>query len=82
MANESDVALQLMQQLLSGATLISGPVLIAKLLPALIVSIPQAVTKVQDMSLTLAPKLAAAVIALTVFRPWIFPRCLGAIEGD
>lgn len=70
----SDVALQLMSQLLWGALLISAPVLVATLVVGLLISILQVVTQVQDMSLTFVPKLVAAVAALTVFGPWMLRK--------
>jgi flagellar biosynthesis protein FliQ len=72
----SDVALQLMSQLLWGAMLISAPVLIATLAVGLLVSVLQVITQVQDMSLTFIPKLVAAVAALTVFGPWMLRKLL------
>lgn len=70
----SDLALQLMGELLWGAVLISAPVLIATLAVGLIVSIFQVITQIQDMSLTFIPKLVAAVLALMFFGPWMLRK--------
>jgi flagellar biosynthetic protein FliQ len=70
----SDLALQLMGELLWDAVFISAPVLIATLAVGLIVSILQVITQVQDMSLTFVPKLVAAVVALTFFGPWMLRK--------
>lgn len=77
----SDVALQLMAQLLWGALLICAPVLIATLVVGLFVSVLQVVTQVQDMSLTFIPKLVAAAVALTVFGPWMLRKLLLLTSG-
>ena len=70
----SDLALQLMSELLWDAMLISAPVLIATLAVGLIVSILQVITQIQDMSLTFIPKLVAAVVALIFFGPWMLRK--------
>lgn len=72
----SDVVLQLSSQLLWNALLISAPVLGLTLLVGLVVSVLQVVTQVQDMSLTFIPKILSAVIALTVFGPWMLRTLL------
>ena len=72
----SDVALQLMAQLLWGAVLICAPILLSTLVVGLLVSVLQVVTQVQDMSLTFIPKLVAAVAALTIFGPWMLRKLL------
>ena len=77
----SDVAIQLMAQLLWGAVLICAPILIATLVVGLVVSVLQVVTQVQDMSLTFIPKLVAAVAALTVFGPWMLRKLLLLATG-
>ncbi|MBV8636341.1 MAG: flagellar biosynthesis protein FliQ [Burkholderiaceae bacterium] len=72
----SDVALQLSSQLFWNALLISAPVLGLTLLVGLVVSVLQVVTQVQDMSLTFIPKIVSAIIALTVFGPWMLRTLL------
>ncbi|PRC93898.1 flagellar biosynthesis protein FliQ [Solimicrobium silvestre] len=72
----SDVVLQLSSQLLWNAILISAPILGLTLLVGLTVSILQVVTQVQDMSLTFIPKVLSAVVALTVFGPWMLHKLL------
>lgn len=72
----SDVALNLMAQLLWGAVVICGPVLACTLLVGLAVSVLQVVTQVQDMSLTFIPKLIATVVALTLFGSWMLRKLL------
>jgi len=72
----SDVVLQLSAQLLWNVLLIAAPVLGITLLVGLVVSVLQVVTQVQDMSLTFIPKMVSAVIALTVFGPWMLRTLL------
>lgn len=72
----SDFALQLMSELLWNAVLIAAPLLGLTLAVGLLVSIFQAVTQVQEMSLTFVPKLLVAVLTLVVFGPWMLRKLL------
>lgn len=51
--------------------LLSGPMLILSLVVGLIVSIFQAATQINEMTLTFIPKLVAMGLALLVFLPWM-----------
>jgi flagellar biosynthetic protein FliQ len=51
--------------------LVSGPMLLAGLVVGLLVSIFQAVTQIQEMTLTFIPKILAVMIALLFFFPWM-----------
>lgn len=77
----SDFALQLSAQLLWNAALISAPILGVTLIVGLIVSIFQAVTQIQEMSLSFVPKLLAAAVVVVVFGPWMLKRLLTFASG-
>ncbi|MDQ2999815.1 MAG: flagellar biosynthesis protein FliQ [Fibrobacterota bacterium] len=51
--------------------LLSGPMLILALVVGLIVSIFQAATQINEMTLTFIPKLVAMGLALLIFLPWM-----------
>ncbi len=51
--------------------LLSMPLLIVSLVAGLIVSIFQAVTQIQEMTLTFIPKILATAIALIFLAPWM-----------
>lgn len=72
----SDLALQLLTDVLWHALLIAAPLLLITLLVGVVVSVLQVVTQVQEMSLTYIPKIVAAVIVLVVFGPWMLKRLL------
>ena len=72
----SDIALQLINELLWNAVLIAAPLLVVTLVVGLVVSVLQAVTQIQEMSLTFVPKLLAAVAVLAVTGPWMLRRML------
>jgi flagellar biosynthetic protein FliQ len=69
-----DLALQLFAQALWVAVVVSAPVLGVTLAVGLVISVLQAVTQVQDMSLMFIPKLLSAVIVLVLFGPWMLKR--------
>ena len=56
---------------------LAGPVLAAGLVAGVVVSLFQAVTRIQDMTLTLIPKMVAVVASLALFGPWMLERLLG-----
>ena len=66
-----DTSLQLLSQLLWKAVLISAPLLISVLLVGVLISILQAVTQIQEMTLTFVPKLVVCVVVLVVAGPWM-----------
>jgi flagellar biosynthesis protein FliQ len=73
----SDLALQLLSEVLWNALLISAPLLAVTLLVGLLVSVVQVVTQVQEQSLTFIPKIIAAVVVLVVCGPWMLKRLVG-----
>lgn len=59
------------QQALYVMLMIASPMLIAALLVGLIVSILQAATQINEMTLSFIPKLVAILAALVIAGPWI-----------
>jgi flagellar biosynthetic protein FliQ len=55
---------------------ISGPLLGFGLVAGLIVSIFQAVTSIQEMTLTFIPKILAVILALVLFGSWMLTKML------
>lgn len=51
--------------------LLSAPVLLLGLIAGLAVSIFQAVTQINEMTLTFIPKLIAIYLGLALFLPWM-----------
>ncbi len=58
------------QDLLWTALLLSGPALAASLLVGLVVSLLQAMTALQDQTLSLVPKLLVVALVLIWTMPW------------
>jgi flagellar biosynthetic protein FliQ len=53
---------------------IAAPILVIGLAVGLCIALFQAVTQLQEQSLTFVPKIAAMVVAATIFIPWIADR--------
>jgi len=70
----SDLAIQLFSQLMWTTALIAAPVLATTLVVGLLVSVFQAVTQIQEMSLTFIPKLLATAVVLVTVGPWMLKR--------
>jgi flagellar biosynthesis protein FliQ len=51
--------------------LVSSPMLILALVVGLAISILQAITQIQEMTLTFIPKIIAVAVALIIFLPWM-----------
>lgn len=47
------------------------PLLLFGLVVGVVVSILQAVTSIQEMTLTFVPKILAVILALVIFGPWM-----------
>ncbi len=52
--------------------IISAPLLLIGMGVGLIISIFQATTSIQEQTLTFVPKIAAILLAIVVFGPWMF----------
>jgi len=50
--------------------LVSGPVLLVSMVVGLLISLFQAVTQIQEFTLTFVPKVIAVFITLFLFFPW------------
>jgi len=58
------------------ALLIAAPMLGFGLIVGVVVSIFQAVTSIQEMTLTFIPKIVAVMISILVFFPWMIELML------
>ncbi len=69
-------ALELGRNAFSMALMTSAPILVVGLVVGLAISLFQAVTQLQEQTLTFGPKIAAMVVAAAIFIPWIANRML------
>ncbi len=61
--------------------LVSAPMLCLALVVGLSISILQAVTQIQEMTLTFIPKIVAVAIALVIFLPWMITTIVSFAGG-
>lgn len=62
---------------LETALLISAPILLLSLVIGLLISIFQAVTQINEATLTFVPKIVVTFLALLIFFPWMLRVMLG-----
>lgn len=67
---QSDI-LKLAQDSIKIVLMIASPMLIFSLLVGLAVSIIQAVTQIQEATMSFVPKIIAVFLSLIIFGPWI-----------
>ena len=65
-----DFVVALGRDVLTTALLVGAPVLGFSLVTGLVVSIFQAVTQINEVTLTFVPKILAVFAALALFGPW------------
>jgi flagellar biosynthetic protein FliQ len=57
--------------------MLSAPMLGVSLLIGLVISLFQAVTQINEMTLTFVPKLIGLVLVLLAFGPWMLEQVVG-----
>ena len=65
-----DTAIELCRSAALLSLMLCGPVLLAALAVGLVVGLAQALTQLQDPSLTFVPKLIALTLVLLLLLPW------------
>ncbi|HET6247250.1 MAG TPA: flagellar biosynthesis protein FliQ [Tepidisphaeraceae bacterium] len=71
-----DTATELIRQTLMMALIVSAPMLAIGLVVGIIISLLQAVTQIQEQSLSFVPKIIAMVASAIVLMPWIGHRLM------
>lgn len=66
-----DTVVNLASQAMTLAFKIAGPLLLVGLVIGLIVSVFQAVTQIQEQSLSLIPKIIGVAVVVVVLGPWM-----------
>ena len=72
-----DFVISFAQEAFKITMMISAPMLIMGLVAGVVVSIFQAVTSINEMTLTFIPKIIAVFIALLIFFPWMLKLMVG-----
>jgi flagellar biosynthetic protein FliQ len=71
-----DLAIDLLVQALMLSLLIAAPMLGFGLVIGLFISIFQAVTSIQEMTLTFIPKIVGVMVAVMIFSPWMLDKLI------
>jgi flagellar biosynthesis protein FliQ len=66
-----DTVVNLASQAMSLALKVGGPLLLAGLVIGVVVSVFQAVTQIQEQSLSLIPKIAGIAVVVVLLGPWM-----------
>lgn len=72
-----EMVIDIGRQALWTMLLVAAPMLGFGLVVGLLVSILQAVTQINEMTLTFVPKIIAVSVALIIFLPWIIKVMVG-----
>ena len=75
--NNVDAAVELGRQALMVAFLVAAPMLVTGLVVGVIISILQAATQVQELTLSFIPKILCMMAALFFFLPWMVTTVSG-----
>lgn len=65
-----DTVVAIVRQALELAMLVAGPLLLASLVMGLLVSVFQAATQINEMTLSFIPKLLVMFVVLVLVGPW------------
>jgi flagellar biosynthetic protein FliQ len=76
----SQTVLTLVQQALVVTALVSAPLLLTALLVGLVVSVLQAATQINEMTLSFIPKLLAMFVVLIFAGPWMLATLVDYVQ--
>ena len=68
---DQDTVVNLATQAMTLALKVAGPILLVGLVIGLVVSIFQAVTQIQEQSLSFIPKIVGVAVLIVVLGPWM-----------
>lgn len=66
-----DTVIKLAEQSIFTIIILSAPLLLVALAVGLLVSVFQAMTQIQEQTLSFIPKILAVFISLVIFGPWM-----------
>lgn len=68
---EDAIFLTLTQNVLILILILSTPILIVSMVVGLLISVFQAVTQIQEATLTFVPKIVAGILTMIILLPWM-----------
>jgi flagellar biosynthetic protein FliQ len=72
----TEFVMQIGKEGLFVAFIMALPILAAGMIVGIIISIFQAVTQIQDQSLSFVPKLIVSIVAILIAGPWMLDKIL------
>jgi flagellar biosynthesis protein FliQ len=76
-----DTVINLATQAMMLALKIAGPILLLGLIIGLLVSIFQAVTSIQEQSLSFIPKIIGVAVLIVVLGPWMLGQLVDYVQN-
>jgi flagellar biosynthetic protein FliQ len=77
----STLAVELIRQALTVALMVAAPLLLTSLAVGILVSLIQAVTQIQEQTLTFIPKLLAMAAIFVILLPWSLSQLVQYLVG-
>lgn len=77
---DQDTVVHLARQAMELAMKVGGPLLVVGLAVGVVVSVFQAITQIQEQSLSFIPKIVATALVIVVAGPWMLNQLLGYTE--
>ena len=74
-------ALDIVQQAIWTIIIVSGPAVAAAMLVGIIIALLQALTQVQEMTLTFIPKIVAILVVIAISGPFVGAHIFALTEG-
>ena len=78
---DQDTVVSLATQAMMLSLKIAGPILLLGLIIGLLLSIFQAVTSIQEQSLSFIPKIVGVAVLIVVLGPWMLDQLVGYAQN-
>jgi len=78
----ADAAVEIIRNAIHLSLLVAAPMLLVSLLAGVLISLVQALTQIQEQTLTFIPKILAVAITLIICLPWILSRLVEFLVGS
>ncbi len=72
----TEQAIDMLREAIMVTLVIIGPILALGMVIGLLISLVQAVTQIQEQTLTFVPKIFAMAVAVVLVMPWMFQRLI------
>ena len=77
----AESVIDLAQQALRVTLLVAGPMLLAGMLVGLLISIVQAATQINEMTMTFVPKIVVVMLVMVLTLPWMIAQLTAFTRG-